>query len=126
MPAFFCPQCWNEVPEEAGRCPRCSADLRALDRERFEEKLRRALHHPEPLTAVRAASILGHLRRREAVPFLLRRYRSGADPYLGAAIAGALGRIGGPEAREAILELLSDRSVIVQRAARQALETGEP
>jgi HEAT repeat protein len=117
---FFCPACWAEVPEKAALCPTCGADLETLDRAEFDQKLIRALDHPEALTAVRAAEILGWRRTARAVPALLARYRRGADPFLAAAIALALGRIGGVEARAALRELERDPSVIVRRAAREA------
>lgn len=122
MAVFFCPACWSEVPEQAALCPACGADLEALDRAEFDEKLIRALDHPEPLTALRAAEILGWRRTARAVPALLARYRSGADPFLAAEIALALGRIGGAEARAALRELERDPSVITRRAARKAIQ----
>lgn len=122
MPAsYFCPRCWGGVPRTAALCPHCGADLAALNQAEFEEKLIRALDHPEPQTAARAAAILGRRGSRKAVPALLSRYRAQADPYLAAEIATALGRIGGPDSRRALAALGRDRSVVVARAVREAL-----
>ena len=118
MVTFFCPGCWEEVAEDATRCGFCGADLAALDVEAFGTKLARALWSPEAATARRAAEILGRRCEAGAVLELLRRHRAGADPYLRAEIAKALGLIGGDEANAALLEIARDRSVIVRRAVR--------
>jgi HEAT repeat protein len=70
------------------------------------------------LTAVRAASLIGKLRAREAIPDLLERYRAGVDPYFAAAIARALVDIDGEEAHAALRVLAKDPSVIVRNATR--------
>ncbi len=129
LAVFFCPACWSETPPEATRCPSCSADLSALDHASFDEKLERALDHPEPLTARRAAAILRWRRTASAVPALTRRAGSGADPYLCAEIAAALGHIGTDEALDALRELAAATSVVVRVAAQQALASashGDP
>lgn len=122
MPVFFCPSCWTQIAQGALVCPVCQADLAALDREQFDDKLIRALRHPERLTARRAAWILGQKRTRVAVPALLARYRTGVDPFLGAEIAAALRRIAGPEARSALREMAVDPSFLIRRTALAALE----
>lgn len=99
------------------RCPSCQADLQALDSEGFRRKLIRALWHPEPQTAQRAAEILGWLDAQEAVAALLERYQSGVDPYFGATIARALRRMHGVEAQAALKILAGDPSILVRRAA---------
>jgi HEAT repeat protein len=114
---FFCPGCWDEVSEAARSCPTCGADLEAFDRASFQEKLLRALWHPEPLTARRAAELLGRLAASPAVPKLLARYRSEVDPFFAAEIARALIEIGGEEARAALAVIPRDPSIIVRRAA---------
>jgi hypothetical protein len=63
---LFCPACWVEVSEEARVCPRCGADMEAVQQGRdFVDKLIAALDHPDPETRSRAALILG-LSRGEA------------------------------------------------------------
>lgn len=121
MVRFFCPACWAAVPPDATVCPVCGADLAALDAEPFDVRLARALWSPEPDTARLAAEVLGRRRSAGAVPELVRRLRAGTDPYLGAEIAVALGRIGGPPARAALEELSRHDSVVVRAAARRAL-----
>jgi len=105
----------------AVNCPACRADLRRLDAAGFDEKLVRALRHPEPATRLRAVDVLGQRRTRSAVPALVGRWREGADPYLAAEIVRALGRIGGREATTALREVATDPSVVVQAVAREVL-----
>lgn len=118
MAVFFCPRCWAEVSEAAACCPACGADLAALDAESFPAKLIRALWHREPVSALRAAELLGRLRADDAIPALLERYRSGVDPYFAATIARALIEIGGEEARAVLDVLARDPSIVVRRATR--------
>jgi HEAT repeat protein len=115
-------ECWVEVPEGATSCPSCAADLEALDRTDFGEKLARALGHPSPDIVRRAVEILGRRRSVEAVPALLARFRRGVDPYLGAEIVTALARIGGAEARAALNDWSRSNSLLIRRAAQEGLD----
>lgn len=123
MVTYFCPSCWTEVPPHAARCPACSADLGALDREPFVRKLERALNHPETSTARRAAWLLGKLGSQRSVPALLQRFRAGSDLYLTATIVESLARIGGQDARRALEEIAQSPSRLVREAARRAMST---
>jgi len=106
---FFCPACWSEVPETAGQCPDCGADLSVLDADAFQQKLVRALDSVQSTTARRAAEILSKRGAESALLPMLRRLRGGPDPYLAAAIATAIGRIGGGRA-ERVLQVLVETS----------------
>jgi len=86
-------------------------------------KLERALGHPEPFTARRAAWLLGELGRQRSVPALLRRFRVGADLYLSVTIIESLASIGGPDARMALEEIARSRARLVREAARRAMST---
>lgn len=89
----FCPVCWSEVGE--GRiCSKCGSDLRAADQSDYEQKLIRALRHPEPTTPIRVAEILGELRSAAAVEPLIELATTSPDPYIQEAAVSALGRIG--------------------------------
>lgn len=119
---FFCPACWLEVPEEARLCPRCGADMEAVQRGRdFVEKLIAALDHPEPETRARAALILGLRGERRGVAALVRAVREGRDPFLVEAAVEALGRIGDAGSRGAIEAAALHGTLSVRRAARRAL-----
>jgi HEAT repeat protein len=118
----FCPNCWKEIAAEAAICPACGAELALADARPFVEKLRRALFHREPETAIRAAWILGELRTDAAVPDLIRILETTPDGYLAEAAAHSLGKIGHPSARPA-LECAAERGTLRTRlAARAALE----
>ncbi len=119
---FFCPGCWKEIPASAEDCPFCGARLAALDLEPFVAKLRRALAHPEPQTAARAAWILGERRERQAVPDLVRLLEASADPFLAEAAAEALGTIGDRAALPALRQACAAGPVRVRQAAVRAIE----
>lgn len=106
MTAWFCPACWAEVERATESCPRCGSDLGALDASFYEEKLRRALWHPEGFTARRAAWLLGRRRDAGAVGALAERAtEQGCGLHLTVAIAEALAAIGTREARAALRRL---------------------
>jgi HEAT repeat protein len=119
---FFCPGCWEDIPASAARCPCCGATLAELDRETFGVKLRRALRHPEPQAAVRAAWILGERRERGAVADLIRALGSSPDPFLAEAAAEALGKIGETTALPALRRAREAGALRVRRAAAQAIQ----
>ena len=118
---YFCPSCWNEVGPVA-TCPQCGADPGGFARESYEEKLVRALRHPEPTVPVRAATILGELRSRAAVEPLIDVATRVEDPYIQEAVAEALGRIGDTRARPCLVRLGREGAVRVRAAAGLALK----
>jgi HEAT repeat protein len=120
---YFCPQCWHEIAEGLPSCPHCGADQFALYDESFIQKLIRALHHPEPETPIRAATILGQVRAVEAIPELAQVMRTTHDPYIAAACATALAAVGTVEAVAELQQLAqSERtSLIVRNAVHNAL-----
>ncbi len=119
---FFCPACWSEIGAKGSLCPKCGADLRALDAQSFAEKLRAALHHPEPQTAVRAAWILGERREASGVADLIRTLETTSDSFLAEAAAEALGKIGASEAVPALERAAEHGAIRVRIAAQRAVE----
>lgn len=123
---FFCPACWVEVSEEARVCPRCGADMEAIQQRRdFVDKLIAALVHPEPETRARAAMILGLRGEKRGVEPLMRAVREARDTFLVEAAIEALGRIGDPECRATIEEAGARGTIRVRQAARRALASLE-
>jgi HEAT repeat protein len=123
---WVCPVCWQIFSSDQAHCPACGADLTALDQRSYTEKLIRALEHPDPETAMRAADVLA--RRGNAddtIPILTRALRRRwHEPYVAAAIVRALGRF--PFAsHDALIEALGHESVIVRAAAAEYLQ-GDP
>ncbi len=119
---YYCPSCWSEVGS-ASVCPACGADLQHYVKERYEEKLIRALHHPEPTVPVRAAMILGDLRSKASVEPLIEVAASSRDPYIQEAAVDALGHIGDLRALHCLEQLSREGVVRVRRAAQQAIKT---
>lgn len=121
---FYCSNCWSEIGRDEVYCSHCGADQRLLEKESFVKKLTRALHHPEPETPLRAAQVLGDIVAEDALPDLMQVLCATSDPYLAAACAKALGKIGNPAALTMLRDFLSTNpSVIVRHAVEEALAT---
>ena len=118
---YFCPSCWSEVGR-ATTCPNCGADLQDFAGYSYEEKLIRALRHPEPTVPIRAARILGELGSRAAVEPLIDVATSVRDPYIQEAAAEALGRIGDARAFSCLDHLRQEGALRVRAAAERALK----
>jgi len=119
---FFCPKCWKEIPAGRETCPHCGAHLAEEDAKPFVEKLRSALRHPEPETAVRAAWILGERGEVSAVTDLISVLETSEDGFLAEAAAEALGKIGDPRALLALERAAISGPVRVRRASRIAID----
>lgn len=119
---FYCPACWSEISSSDTHCPECGADVHTLDSQSFVEKLRAALRHPEPQTAVRAAWVLGERRERSAVPDLLGALENAQDSFLAEAAAEALGKIGDATALAALGRSALEGTVRVRSASKTAIE----
>ena len=119
---FFCPACWAETAGDDRVCPRCGADMEAVQQGRdYVDKLIAALGHPEPETRARAALILGLRRETRGVDPLIRVLRQAHDASLVEVAIVALGRIGDPRSREVIEGVGIRSSLRVRQAARLAL-----
>lgn len=123
MTRYYCPNCWNDFPENHSLCPVCGLDIEAFYEERdFFQKLIVALKNPEPETPVRAATILGMIGDRRAVAPLIEVLKKSCDYYIMRSIISALGMLGGKDARQVIEMYLCHRSVIVRKAALDAMK----
>jgi hypothetical protein len=118
---WFCLVCFAEIDSEHDRCPRCDADLRALDAEQFDRRLIRVLRHRLADHRLLAARILGRRRTLDAVRSLADVAEHDADPFVAAEAVRALARLGNPEALAAVHRVAARGSVIPRRAAHVAL-----
>jgi HEAT repeat protein len=121
---YLCPSCWNEIRNE-DVCPECGVDLKELAQEGYEEKLIRALRHPEPTVPIRVAAILGKLRSRAAVEPLIEMALSSTDPYIQEAAVTALGTIGDARALPCLSQLSHEGALRVRIAAERAAKNLE-
>ncbi len=119
---FFCPKCWKEIPSGRETCPHCGARLAEEDAKPFVEKLRSALRHPEPETAVRAAWILGERQEASSVEDLIHVLETSHDGFLLEAAAEALGKIGDQRSLAALEQASVSGPLRVRRASRLAIE----
>lgn len=115
---FFCPQCWQDFPEDVRVCPRCGTEILAFWRGKtYAQRLIAALRHPEPETAERAAWILGELREETAVESLMALVEEGRDVYIARAAVEALGKIGTPRAGDFLITTAKTHPVAMVRDA---------
>ncbi|HWP49083.1 MAG TPA: HEAT repeat domain-containing protein [Candidatus Limnocylindrales bacterium] len=127
MRRFFCPSCWEEFTKDLSLCPRCKADLSALDRQSPIQKLIRALHHPDPTIQRCTVYLLGEKRGQEARGPRLDLLDGTKDYFLMEEIAEALGKIGDQETILVLTKLLDNPSFLVRGSAVRALATrGDP
>lgn len=91
---YYCSNCWNEINKETDVCPYCGMNQSVLEQESFVKKLIRALKHPEPSTPVRAAEILGDLKAKEALPYLIDISKASDDPFIVKAALSSIKKIG--------------------------------
>jgi HEAT repeat protein len=122
MTTFYCPNCWAEVSESTTICPHCHIEIsERISQADYTDKLIAALRHKEPMTPVRAAWILGERREQKAVPALTKILRKGKDAFLIESAVGALGKIGGSTASDAVRAAAHHSSLRVRVKARDVL-----
>ncbi|MCS7260040.1 MAG: HEAT repeat domain-containing protein [Anaerolineae bacterium] len=125
MITYYCPSCWSTVAADTEVCPVCGASTQDRQAD-IVEKYIAALRHPEPMTRLRAAWMLGRMRAERAVPALMQLVmaRQANDPYVVSAAAKSLGLIGSRDALPCLMELLRDAnaSFMARAEAAEALE----
>jgi hypothetical protein len=114
---YFCPNCFKEIVSWTNVCPYCHFHLNDWEMFNFDEKLVRALNHPDTFARRRVAWLLGERRAAMAFMDLLNVFQSASDPYFKAEIIRALAKID----RQKTLELISQKhikkeSIIVRKA----------
>ncbi|PWH15451.1 MAG: hypothetical protein DDG58_11470 [Ardenticatenia bacterium] len=121
MITYYCPSCWSTVVANAETCPTCGARIQDGPAD-IVEKYIAALRHPEPMTRLRAAWMLGRMRAERAVPALVQLVttRHANDPYVISAAAKSLGLIGSRDAVPCLIELLRDPSASFMARAEAA------
>jgi HEAT repeat protein len=120
---YYCPHCWEEIPEGTTICPCCGKPIRANTEEDFFDKLVDALRHPVPSKAALAAQILGKLSDARGVEPLMEAYERTHDPELQEAVIRALGNLKDDRAVGRLSQVLNDASAFVtlRIAAAEAL-----
>ena len=123
---FFCPACWEQIPESATTCPACGIDIaRFLAETDYGAQLINTLRHPDARRRLMAAWILGERREHRAISALrglaLTETR---DVYLAKAAVDALAKIGAADAIDT-LQLARARhpARLVRHAAAAALSS---
>ncbi len=117
---FYCINCFAELHDDGGQCPRCGA-AQNLDRRDYAAKLRRALGHPIAETRRRVIFLLGEKRITDAVGDLIEILDHESDPFLVEEAATALGTIRGDQSLAALVRAARHRSFLVRARAIEAL-----
>ena len=94
-----------------------------MGKESFKDKLINALNHPEPSTPIRAANILGKLKSKEAIPFLINRLEKERDPFIIKAFVDALLKIDAANTKKLILKIFAENPPVTVK--REIEELGK-
>ncbi len=121
MLTFFCPHCWQRVPETADQCPHCGFDLRQTAQLSYDEQLVLALRHSVTEYRVTAAHILGQHGAVIALPEFQRIIETENDYYLLSEILRALLNIRDPRSVELMRQAAYHRSRLVAQLAQALL-----
>ena len=120
---IYCPNCWHDYPDTERHCLRCGTPLWEFGADDFVSKLIRALHHPQPVTVERAATLLGRIGDRRAAEPLLALLSEHAAPEALVAAATSLALLGETRAVPLLARLRGDPAsfLIVRLAVVRAL-----
>ena len=91
---IYCPTCWRDYPDTERSCRACGTSLWDFGSDDFVAKLIRSLHHPQPVTVERAATLLGRIRDQRAAEPLLALLGEEAAPEALVAAADSLAMLG--------------------------------
>lgn len=117
---FFCPSCWNEIPEETVFCPICGYDLREYTQLDYEQKLICALKHPIKEIKRNVIFLIGLKRISEAIPELRKMIEREEDPILLMEIAKALRKINTQESMKILRELEAHKFPIIAKYVKES------
>lgn len=120
---YLFPFCWQEMPSLRGQCASCKRNVDEFtDQATYQQKLIQALRSRECQTAKRSAWILGELGDSRALEPLLQALRDSSDIYFMAEALTALGKLGAPEAIDALLYYSVHGALPARLAAKRALD----
>jgi hypothetical protein len=123
MLTYYCWHCYATNDSPRGQCSNCGQEIARPAGAGYVDLLLWALHHPMAERQMIATRTLGRRREPCARRPLTELAVCADDPYLGAAALRSLIAIDGVGAhRELIKKLAGSESVIVKRAAQEALD----
>lgn len=118
---FFCPSCWNEIPENTVLCPFCGYDLSKFNLLSYEKKLIKALNHPIKEIRRNAIFLIGLKRITEALPELAEMLEREEDPILLMEIARALKRINNQDSMKLLKNMEAHRFPIIAKYVKKSI-----
>ncbi len=121
MLTWFCPNCWESIPEDGSRCPSCGYRLSEYASLSYDEKLLLGLSHRIRENRLAAVSILGERRVERALPIFEHLLENDPDVYVVREIVRALYRFQSEYATRLRVKATGHRAKMVRQAARAAL-----
>jgi hypothetical protein len=127
MVTYFCPHCWEIIPENVQVCPACGYELDQYNRLSFEEKLLLSLEHPvleQRTLAVQTLGKLGSLTALDPLERIIWDFQS--NPYLVRAALEAVAAIPSPRSRKILARATVHPFHLIREKAQALLDGGLP
>ncbi len=127
MVTYFCPHCWEIIPEKVQVCPACDYKLERYNQLSFEEKLLLSLEHPvleQRILAVQTLGRLGSLQALDPVERIIWDFHS--NPYLVRAALEAVAAIPSPHSRKILNRATVHPSHLIREKTQALLEGRSP
>jgi HEAT repeat protein len=119
MVTYFCPHCWEIIPEDVQVCPFCGYSLEGYNHLSFEEKLLLSLEHPvleQRMLAVQTLGRLGSVRALDPLERII--WDSHSDVYLVRAVLEAVAVTPSPRSRKILAKAKSHPNRLVRNKAQ--------
>ncbi len=127
MVTYFCPHCWEIIPEHAQVCPACAYELHQYNQLSFEEKLLFSLEHPVLEQRILAVQTLGKLGSLQALDPLERIiWDNHLNPYLVRAALEAVADIPSPRSRKILSRATVHPFHLIRKKAQLLLDRNSP
>ena len=127
MVTYFCPHCWEMIPEDAQVCPACGYELERYNQLSFEEKLLLSLEHPvleQRILAVQTLGKLGSLAALDPLERFIWDFHS--NPYLVRTALEAVAAIPAPRSRKILNQATVHPFHLIRKKALALLRGGLP
>jgi hypothetical protein len=125
--AYYCPACFAEIPKETSICPACGINIQQWEQDHasYEERLIRALQHPNPEARMGSIITLGNRKDvKAAIPLAQCALTHAIDVWQAMEIIRALRKLpNSPEKETAFKMLLEHPGRVIREEAEASLTT---
>lgn len=122
MVTYYCPHCWETIPENVQVCPACGYKLDRYNHLSFEEKLLLSLEHPvleQRMLAVQTLGRLGSILALDPLERII--WDSRSDVYLVRAALEAVVAIPSPRSRKILAKATAHPYRLIRNKAQVLL-----